>query len=421
MSHDGEARDAVLIPTGHQMKSYGCMRSLNRHGLHTIVASELESIPHFSSRYCSEQVRLPCHWHDLFAYKDALLTIASRPEVKTIIPVRECDTYIFAKYRDEFADRVSLVSPALESLRRAHDRLQLATAAEQAGVPFAETKLLSNVDEWDRDVVIKSRFNILTGQYVDSYRPGEADEVKDVRFVRAGEEPDADAIRSAMQHEPIVQEFIPEAAKHLYCALWEDGEPVSTYQHRQIRKMSWVGGGGVYRESAYSAEVDAVAETLLSRLDWDGYACIEYVKDERTGEWKFLELNPRVWLSLPEAVRAGVDFPYHYWRCSQGQPDSIETTYETGNICHLSFGELNHLLSIRSDDSPFLDPPSFVGSLLGIVGSCIRHPRFDHIRLDDPRYFLSAVRALPRMADSGRYHEPSGAEDRPRDQVEMTP
>lgn len=420
MSPNARARDAVLVPTGREMKSYGCIRSLNRRGLHTIVASELEWTPHFSSRYCSEQIRLPSHWNDLDTYKDALLEIASRPDVKTIVPVRECDTYLFAKYSDEFEDHVSLVAPALDSLERAHDRLRLATEAENAGVPFAETKPLSDVDAWDRDLVVKSRYNLLTGHYVDSLGPGDAEEVKDVRFIRAGEEPDADEIRASMNHEPIAQEFIPEAEKHLYCALWEDGEPVATYQHRQIRKMSWVGGGGVYRKSVYSEAVDSVAYDLLSRLDWDGYACIEYVRDERTGEWKFLELNPRAWLSLPEAVRAGVDFPYYYWLCSQGESDAVDAEYEAGVPCHLSFGELKHLLSIRSDESPFAEPPSFTETLLDVVVSCIRHPRFDHVRLDDPRYFLGAIRTLPRMAVGGRYDVQRGAEDSSRGPGDVT-
>lgn len=403
MSGGRTDRDAVLIPTGRQMKSYGCMRSLSRHGLHTVVASEDDSIPHFASRYCDERVTLPAGWRELGAYRDALLELAARPDVKTIIPVRECDVYLFAKYHDAFDEHVDLVTPTLDSLRRGHDRLRLASEAARADVPYAETRRLSEVETWDRDVVVKSRYNILTDEYVDSYPPNTAEEVSNVQLFEAGEQPDVDAITATMNHEPIVQDYIPEAQKYLYCALWVDGEPVATYQHEQLRKISWVGGGGIYRTSAYSEAVDEAATALLSQLEWTGYACIEYVKDERTGEWKFLELNPRVWLSMPEAIRAGVDFPYYYWRCVQGDADAVDSSYETGIHCHASFGELKHLLSTRRDESPFLDSPSFTKTFLQIVGSCLRHPRFDYIRPDDPRFFLSAVRALPAMSVGGRY------------------
>lgn len=374
------------------MKSYGIMRSLHEKGFHTIVASEFPTIPHFASRYCSEQASVPTPQTNLLEYRDALLEIAARPDVTTIYPVREVDTYLFAKYPDMFAEHVSVVAPSLESLRIAHDRLRLAEEAEAIGVPFARTRLLSDVDEWDTNVVVKSRYNLLTSDYLDSVPETRAEEVKGVISLRAGEAPDTEAVREQMTHEPIVQDFIPQEKKILYTALWVDGEPVATYQHEQLRQNSWVGGGGIYRVSTYSKEVDDLAFQLLSHLEWHGYACIEYVRDRDTGEWKFLEINPRVWQSMPEAVRAGVDFPYYYWLASQGRADEIESSYESGIKCHNAYGEVVYLRSILRDDSPFMERPSFARAALDIVTSSILHPQFEYIRLDDPGLFLSSVR-----------------------------
>ena len=398
-----DGREAVLIPTGREMKSYGCMRSLSRHGIHTVVASELEWIPHFESRYCDERVQLPTHWNDIVAYKDALVELATRPDVRSIIPVRECDVYAFAAYSEEFEPHVDLVVPDAATLGTAHDRLQLAREAAKAGVPFAPTTALSKTREWDRDVVVKPRYNILTGDYLESVPREHAFEVSDIVFLPAGRQGDVDRLHERMRHDPIVQEFIPQAEKILYTALWADGEPAVTYQHRQLRTVSWIGGGGVYRESVHSEAVDEVATTLLRHLDWHGYACIEYLKDERTGEWKFLEINPRVWLSLPEALRSGVDFPYHYWRHATGDPFETVPDYPTGTRCHIAYGELKHLLSVRRDETPFAEPPSFGRTFLEIAGSCVRYPRFDYLRRDDPRFVLASIRALAGLDTDGRY------------------
>lgn len=398
-----EGTPAVVIPTGRQMKSYGCMRSLHRSGIETIVASERGRIPHFSSRYCSERVRLPSPWTDLLGYRDGLLDLASRPEVRTIVPVRECDVYLFARYADAFDAHVSLVVPSMASLERGHDRVELAAAAEAAGVPYARTEPLSTAADWNDDAVVKSRYNVLTDAYCPRFDDGEVAEVNHIRFLPAEESPDTRALQEEFRHEPIVQEFIPEADKHLYCALWDDGEPLATYQHRQIRKVSWVGGGGVYRKSAFSGEVDEVATRLLEELEWSGFACIEYIKDAETGEWKFLELNPRVWLSLPEAVRAGVDFPAFYWRRASGDTGPFDDAYPIGTPCHVSYGELKHLLSTRSDESPFLEPPSIGRRAIEIAVSCLRDRRFDYLRADDPRFVAAAVRGLLRMETNKGY------------------
>jgi len=371
------------------MKSYGCMRSLHRRGIRTVVASEYDDIPHFSSRFCSERVRLSSE--GLATYKAELLELAGRPDVKTILPIRERDTFLLAKYRDEFTDEVSLVTPDLATLRKGHDRLELATEAKKAGVPVAETRLLSEVDAWDKNAVIKSRYNLLTDEYVDSYPPNTAEEVKNVRFLRPGDQPDVESVYEEMGHDPIVQDFVPQADKHLYCALWDHGEPLATYQHRQIRQNSWVGGGGVYRKSVCSEEVDRVAYDLLQQIDWHGFACIEYVKDALTGEWKFLEINPRVWQSMPEAVRADADFPYYYWLRARGEQEQIDATYERGVACHNAYGEVAYLQSLLRDESPHRERPSFTKTLGEIAASCIRNPRFDYIRADDPRLFLSAL------------------------------
>lgn len=394
---------AVLIPTGREMKSYGCMRSLHRAGVDTVVASELERIPHFSSRYCSERVRLPSPWTDLIGYRDGLLEVAARPEVRTIVPVRECDVYLFARYAEAFEEHVSLVAPPMSTLERGHDRIRLAGAADSAGVPYARTEPLSTVADWNVDAVVKSRYNILTDAYCSEFDAGEAAEVNQVTFLPAEESPDPTELREGFRHEPIVQEFVPEADKHLYCALWDEGEPLATYQHKQIRKVSWVGGGGVYRKSAFSQDVDEMATRLLEELDWNGFACIEYIKDADTGEWKFLELNPRVWLSLPEAVRAGVDFPKFYWQAANGDTGPFDVTYPIGMPCHISYGELKHLMSIRSDESPFLDAPSFGRRALEIAVSCLRNRRFDYLRTDDPRFVAAAVRALAGMKTGKDY------------------
>jgi hypothetical protein len=96
---------------------------------------------------------------------------------------------------------------------------------------------------------------------------------------------------------------------------------------------------------------------------------------------------------MPEAVRAGVDFPHHYWTRARGDDGIVDDDYETGIACHNSYGEVAHLLSILRDDSPFVDRPSFLRTLGEVVTSCIRHPRFDYLRRDDPRLFASALRS----------------------------
>ena len=388
-----DGTDSVLLSTelGPE-SSYPCVRSLGGRGINTVVASEHACPPVFASRFCNERVELPPPREDLLAYKDALLEVAARDDVRTAIPLREEDAYVFSRYEEEFAEHVDLVVPSLDSLERVADRMLLAEAAEAAGVPAPETRTLDEVDDWSGDHIVKSRYNLLTDAYVDSFPPGEADTAKDVTHLRPGETPDVDALREEMRHVPIVQEFVPKADEYMFAGLYDHGEPLATFQHRQIRGDSYVGGGGVYRRSVYIPELERVARDLLAELDWHGLACIEYMEHEETGEYVLTEINPRMWQSLPSTVHSGADFPYYYWLQATGRADEIDPTYELDSGSHSLRGELGYLLSVLRDESPYVERPDLVETAREMLSSFYRHPYFDYTHLDDPGVFVHGIR-----------------------------
>jgi predicted ATP-grasp superfamily ATP-dependent carboligase len=383
---------AALLPTGREAATYACVRSLAARDVEPVVASEKSNVPAMASRFVERTASLPDPREDLLAYRDALLALAGRPEVETIFPIRPEDGYVLSRYADAFAEHVSLVVPSLARLETVHDRLALAEAAAAADVPAPRTRSLHEVEDWSGRSVVKSRYNVLADAYLPDQSPEDADVVKEIEHVPPGEEPDLDALVEAFDHVPIVQEFVPNDGEFMVAALYDRGEPVATFQHRQIRGDSYTGGGGVYRRSIHDTELESVARSLLEELEWHGLACIEYMRDERTGEFVLTEINPRFWQSLPATTRAGADFPLYYWLMATGNDDAIDPSYETGLGSHLLHGELGHLASVRTDDSPHVDRPSLAGTALDVAASCLTDPHFDYLRLDDPAPFLAGVR-----------------------------
>ncbi|WP_440005263.1 carboxylate--amine ligase [Halomicrococcus sp. SG-WS-1] len=384
-------RDAVVIPASRYPHGYASVRSLAQADVHVIVAVADETLPVTASRYCDEVVTIPPA-RDLRAYKDALLGLAARPDVRTIVPHRPQGPYLLSKYYDEFDRYVDLAVPRLETLKRAHDRKRLMDAADDAGVPAPRTELLDEADDWESDRIVKSRYNLLVGEYVDSFDPGESSIAKLVKHVPANESPDAAAIREKMSHTPIVQEYVDGTDEYVFGALYDHGEPLATFQHRQLRGDSYTGGGGVYRETVDIPELESVARSLLDGLDWHGLACIEYVEDAATGEFKPIELNPRMWQSLACATRAGAAFPLWYWLQATGRPELVDPGYEVGAGTHYLTGELEHLVSIVRESSSLVDGPSLSGTAREILRSCYERPDFDYLHLDDPGPILRQAR-----------------------------
>jgi len=394
---------SVVVPATTVPSTVACLRSLGSAGVDTIVVSERESAPAFSSTHCDEFVAVPDPDTDLVAYKDALLDVASRQDVETIIPVRETDVYVLSRYLSAFEQDISLPVPPLETLRQAHDRLALVESAESAGVPVPTTERLSEVDEWSQKRLVKSRYNLLTSAYEDSLRSGESASPGSIIHVPTGEPPDAARLRREMGHDPIVQEYVPADEEYMVGALYDDGEALVTFQHRQVRGTCYTGSGGAYRESVAIPELEAAATDLLDHLEWHGVACLEYLRDRRSGEFVLAEINPRMWQSLSATVRMGADFPLYYWLLANDRPDEIDPNYDVGVGCHWLKGELLYALSLARYDSPFVEQPGYLDTLGDILTSCHQHSRFDYLTADDPgpffRDWLSLVRNLPAVPE----------------------
>jgi predicted ATP-grasp superfamily ATP-dependent carboligase len=358
----------------------------------------MRKVPESTSRYCDETVVIPSPQDDLLAYKDALVGIAARPNVRTIVPVGEEDIYVLSKYQSEFERYVNLVVPPLDTLRNAHDRMALVKAAKEARVPAPETRLLDDVQNWTRNSIIKSRYNILTDEYIDSFSANNMYVVRNTEHLQSGEEPDVGKICNEMKHIPIIQEFVPIANRYMFASLYDHGEPLATFQHRQIRGNSYTGGGGVYRKSVYVPELEKVAQKLLNHIDWHGLACVEYIEDANTGEFKPIEINPRMWQSSLATAHMGADFPHYYWLQTMERQEQIQPRYELGIGSHYLRGEIGYLMSVLRDDSPLVERPKIYTALWELLSSYYEQPYFDELYFDDPmpfvHNFLRHIRAV---------------------------
>lgn len=388
---------AILVTVTRSASGLACLRSLGSKGVQTIAASEQRNAPAFSSKYCNESIVIPSSRTELREYRGALLSIASRPDVRTVVPTREIDAYILAKNRDEFDSHVTALWPPFETLTAVQDRLTLMEAATEIGVPVPETQLLGDVDDWSGKQVVKPRYSILTSEYVDSMSPNECNRLQDVTFLPPDVEPDRDAILSKMGgHEPIVQEYVPSENEYGFAALYDRGTPVTTFQKRHIRCKSCAGGPSVYRESTQLRQLEEYGRRLLDHLDWRGLAEVQFLREKNSGEFKLLEINPFVWGSVPCAIRAGANFPYDYWLVATGDRDRVEMGYELGVATHFLYGELEYLKSVLRDDNPFGECPSVGEAILNIATSVITDPHFDHFQWTDPQPFVrGALNSLP--------------------------
>ncbi|WP_248905676.1 carboxylate--amine ligase [Halocatena marina] len=400
---------SILLPVNDSGSSISCVRSLGKHDIRTIAISEHRDRPAFASRYCDETIIVPSPYDDLIAYKDGLLSAAERTDVHTIIPHREMDSYVLSKYQAEFEEHVVPLWPSFENVRIVHDSLRMADAARAAGIPTPETWSFEDVEDWDRELIVKPRYSILTSDYVSSLSPSDCEGKMDPVYIPPNTEPDLETIQAEMHksdshipdHIPIVQEFIRDTrTEYGFRGLCDDGNSVLTCQKRQVRGTTYAGGASVFRETMRDPHIEELGRTLLEHLDWHGLASVQFLRDPESGEYKFTEINPRVWASLEMDVLAGADFPYAHWLLATNNADRIDPDYDVGTGNHLLIGELQYLWSVLRDEYPLVERPRFRRALWDVLSSCYDHPHFDYIHLDDPGPFARGV--LNQLPIGGR-------------------
>ncbi len=390
-SEEATAGRGVVVPALWAASSVAVLRSLGGRGVPTIAVSEHETPPGFSSKYTDETQAVPDPSTDLERYALALRNLAMRDDVSTIVPVREPDVYVLARDRDQFAEHVGTPWPDLDTLQSVQDRARLFEAADRADVDYPATETLDDWEDWDDEAIVKPRYTFHAAEYDDRFDVSHSHH-NSTEYVPPGEQPDREELVAEMGHVPLVQEYVPDTDEYAFFALYDEGEAVATFQHRQRRGYKYVGGPSSFRESVSIPELDAAGRRLLDELDWHGLAMVEFLRDPETGEFELMEVNPRFWTSLPFTVQAGVDFPYYYWLLANDRAGEIASSYDVGVAGHLIRGELLYLHSILFEDYPLVERPSLASAVAEIGYSVARHPRFDYLSLDDPRPFVRDFR-----------------------------
>lgn len=392
-SQPPDSEPSAIVPVINVASSTAALRSLGRQDIRPFAISEDETAAGCRSKYCDDVVSVPDPTTDLPAYEETLLQLAKESTVETILPFREPDIYVLARNKEAFSEHVGTPWPSLSTLQMVQDRAKLFDAADTADVATPRTRSLDDWTDWDQDVIVKPRYTVHATEYSDTFAESHT-QWSSTRYISPEEDPDPDEIVSEMGQVPLVQEYIPTTDEYGFFALYDDGDPVVTFQHRQRRAWKYCGGPSAYRESTDIPELEAAGLRLLDELDWNGVAMVEFLRDPETGEFKLMEVNPRFWSSLPFTIQAGVDFPQLYWLQATGQPIEGPIEYEVGMAGHLLRGELLHVYSVLADDYPLVDRPSLLWTLLTMGVSLVRNPNFDHLDMDDLDPFICDLQHL---------------------------
>src|SRR5919201_817829 len=296
----------VLVTDAGRGSAIAVIRSLGRAGLEVIAADHGLRSAGFRSRYVGERLVYPDPALGPDAVVELLHEVAVEKDVDLIIPVSDELLLPLARARERFEGVCALALPDDSALAHVTDKWATIELALRVGVPTPRTTLVRTAAEavaaagelgWP--VVLKpASSRVLREGRIERFEVAYADGPEGVRAAMAGLEG-----RSSV----LVQEYRSGEA-HGVELLAEEGRTLMAFQHRRLHEVPISGGASSLREGVpRDAELLGQAPRLLHALRWTGLAMVEF----RVGPEGpvLMEVNGRIWGSLPLAVKSGVDFP----------------------------------------------------------------------------------------------------------------
>ena len=311
-------RPRVLILDGHSKAAAACVVALAHDCEVDVASSRVPCVAQASPRV-AERLLQPDNPEQLIAWVQAL---HERVGYDLIVPATEAALAGLKSHNLSPELRARMVLADEASLDIALDKHRTWAVAKELGIPVPDGTVVERGDPLPPapryPVVIKplSSKKLINGRV----------QPLDVRICADAAERAA-AYRELLPHTAVMEQSYFGGRGVGVEMLFEHGEPRWTFAHQRVHEMPVTGGASTYRRAIRPPEgVRAAAVALLRRLRWHGAAMVEF-KVAEDGSFRLMEINPRLWGSLPLAVAAGVNFPRGLLDLAMGRPLAPQPRY----------------------------------------------------------------------------------------------
>ena len=301
------SRRHVLVTDASRGSAVAFIRSLGRRGWRVTAADSDPRSPGFRSRWTTDRLVYPDPVERTEAAVEALARAVRRSAVDLLVPITDEIGLPLAASRDRFDGLTRLALPEPEALEIARDKRRTLDVAVRLGVPVPSTCLVESVEGAVQAARRLGWPVVVKPQVSRQPRPDGTIDAFSVAY--AGDEARLRALVADLEGRTgiLLQRWRPGEG-HGVELLVHEGRPLAAFQHRRLREVPVTGGASALRESvALDPTLFDYASRLLGDLAWSGLAMVEF-RLTPTGP-ELMEINGRVWGSLPLAVRAGMDFP----------------------------------------------------------------------------------------------------------------
>jgi predicted ATP-grasp superfamily ATP-dependent carboligase len=329
----------------------------------------------FASRYSAGHFIYPSPFRDPDGFVSCLLDHIERLNARVLIPVFE-ETFLVSKFKHLFASRVGIAVPDYDDILMVHNKDRCEELAGRLGIPVPRSCPASTA---------RCAGGAAALRYPVLLKPKQGGGSWGIRQAETPQELDALLAQPDWMGRPWERFFVQEKIAgdtHCVAMLFSHGQWRATVGYRQLRDYPARGGQATLRVSARHEAAEASLRQLLEELGWHGPCQADFIVDSETNVPYLIDINPRLWGSLAQAIASGVDFPHLIYQLALEGDVRPVPTFKTGVVTRWIGGEMAALPSrLRSSTER-------LRLLQDFVAPSRRAVLYDDLAITDPLPFM---------------------------------
>lgn len=371
----------TVVFDGHASEAVAAVQSLGRLGADITVVANSPGAVALRSRYAKRWVILEAHDPRF----DRLLTSCIDGASDVVILSTEASLVRGAARATSSSARQRCTLPPQFSLELMLDKPRTTRHAESVGIAVPRSTVIDSVDAIasvpQYPVVLKpTRSKVWIDGRVRHLSVCIAQDDRQRRTFLDGMLPIV----------PVQQQEFVGGRDIAVAVVYERSILRWVFAYERIRTFPREGGVGTYRRTAnVDSSLLSAVKRLFDPLEWHGPAMIEF-RVPLAEPPLLIEVNPRLWGSVPLAVAAGADFPAAIAALALGRPPPPQPHYRVPLYGRNIVGELRRCRTDNRGEASIVRPVTSAMRELGSV--LLGKERWDHFSLTDPRVAVAVIR-----------------------------
>ncbi len=295
---------SVLLLDGHTVQAYSVAQTLKSKKYHVTIFCEKKISYGYASKYPDRKIICPSILKQAENFKEFLFHYLEKNKTDCIIPLFDDSADFLSSISDELKPlNITIALPNTELYNLARNKSRLLNFCQSYNIPHPTTLPIS--EENYKTVVCKVGYPCLikpdssSGAVGITYIESE-EEIKNY-FSQPNNLKSNISLQSYVSHNGFYYNSMLHRSKQ--------GDFSKVVIIKIMRYFPVKGGTGSYSEIVEYPEIELLSKKILDKMNWVGFADIDFIVDKNTNEPKLIEINPRIPACIHAAFISGINFP----------------------------------------------------------------------------------------------------------------